>query len=82
MTELEINARFDSLVEQRNNALNTVVMLQGNLAVAQATIVELHGLLQQKDQDAAAAAAAAAAPAPTPESELQLPTLEGSPANA
>lgn len=41
VSEIELNKRFDTLVEQRNNALNSIVILEGQLAVANAKIEEL-----------------------------------------
>lgn len=38
MNEKQINAQFTALVEQRNVALNTVVNVSGELAVAKETI--------------------------------------------
>lgn len=53
VSELEINTRFQVLTDQRNNAMNTIVLLQGELAVARdeiqklkrqlATVAELKG---------------------------------------
>jgi hypothetical protein len=46
MNEIEINKRFEILIEQRNNALNSIVLLNGELAVANARIKELEGHLK------------------------------------
>lgn len=58
MNELEINAKFNALIDQRNNAMNQVVNLLGELAVAQAKInaleskaVELAGQDESNDSD-------------------------------
>ena len=47
MNEIDINAKFNALLEQRNNALNHVVNLMGEIAVLKAKIKELeNGELQ------------------------------------
>ncbi len=40
-SEMEINARFNALIEQRNNALNSNVLLAGELAVANSKLTAL-----------------------------------------
>lgn len=45
MNETEINAKFEALIAQRNDAQNVVVNLAGSLAVAQERIKELDAQL-------------------------------------
>lgn len=47
MNELEINAKFDALIAQRNDAANVVVNMNGYLAVANARIKELEAQLAE-----------------------------------
>lgn len=51
MDESKINAMFGALIEQRNNALNQVANLAGELAVANARIKELSDLLQGANEE-------------------------------
>lgn len=44
MNETQIRAQIDILVEQRNNALNALVNMAGELAVARARIAELEAV--------------------------------------
>lgn len=48
MNELEINAKFDALIAQRNDAANVVVNMNGYLAVANARIKELEAQLAEQ----------------------------------
>lgn len=41
MNEIQINAQFSALVEQRNAALNSVVNMAGELAVLKDKVAEL-----------------------------------------
>lgn len=51
MNELEINAKFAALCNQRNDAANSSIILSGALAVAQARIKGLEAeLSEQADQ--------------------------------
>lgn len=47
MNETEINAKFEALIAQRNDAQNVVVNLAGSLAVAQERIKELEAQLAE-----------------------------------
>lgn len=54
--ELELNARFDLLVSQRNNALNQNVLDAGLIAALQAKVKALQALVPAPtDEDKAAA---------------------------
>lgn len=44
--EIEMNARIQALIAQRDNALNTSVLLAGELATAKAEVAELSGRLE------------------------------------
>ena len=46
LNEIQVNAQFAALVDQRNAALNTVVNLSGELAVAKAEIADLTAKLE------------------------------------
>lgn len=41
MNQIQVQAQIDALVDQRNAALNTVVNLQGEIALLKAEIAEL-----------------------------------------
>jgi hypothetical protein len=43
--ELELNARFELLIAQRNNAMNQNVLDAGTIAALQAKVKELEGKL-------------------------------------
>lgn len=46
MNETQIQAQIDTLLEQRNTAMNTVVNMAGQLAVANAKVKELTAQLE------------------------------------
>lgn len=48
MNETELNAKFEALIAQRNDAQNVVVNLAGSLAVAQERIKELEAQLAEQ----------------------------------
>lgn len=48
MNETEINAKFEALIAQRNDAANVAVNLAGSLAVAQERIKELEAQLAEQ----------------------------------
>lgn len=46
MNETQINAQFNSLIEQRNAALNSVVNMAGELAVLKEQVIKLEKQLE------------------------------------
>ena len=46
MNEIQINAQFNALIEQRNSALNSVVNMTGELALLKSEVADLKKQLE------------------------------------